>query len=62
MGQRVKTKLGIGTILEKESPYNARGDYRVGIKYDVFPENKPRHMYKDDILYHPTYEVELIKT
>jgi len=65
-GDRVNTPDGLGTIKDVEQLEDHRGSGkmvytgRYGVLHDVFPKGKPRHLYKDDILYYVERELTMI--
>jgi hypothetical protein len=69
IGQKIMTPDGEGVIVKFEAinPLRHEMNYPItynqyvigiGVKHDIFPDNKPR-MYKDDILYYTANQLSL---
>ena len=60
IGQRVETSHGGGVIYDKEYYRKTAngGEYRVGVKHDIYPSDLSVGLYKNEVVYYFPREVQ----
>ena len=63
-GETVRTEYGLGVIEKQDSSFEGWPKKqtvwldRWGVRYEKLPEGKPQTMFPDNVLYHPTSEIQ----